>query len=68
MLRGQLMQRKPAIRGFDDKLWGFYPDSWRFRFGDHMDAPRYPAEGQSLVVGKLPMVRKARRLPLNPRQ
>jgi hypothetical protein len=44
MLRGQLMQWKPAIICFDEKLRGFYPDSWRFRFGDRIDIPRYPTE------------------------
>jgi hypothetical protein len=40
--RGQLMQRKPAIRCFDEKLGSFDSDSKRFRFGDHIAAPRHP--------------------------
>ena len=40
MSRGQMMQRKPAMRCFDKKLGGFYSDSSAFRFRVHIDPPQ----------------------------
>ena len=34
------MQRKPAVRCFDEKLGGFYSDSSAFRFRVHIDPPQ----------------------------
>ena len=39
------MQRKPAMRCFDEKLGGFYSDSSAFRFRVHID-PRQLLPGQ----------------------
>jgi hypothetical protein len=38
--RGELMQQKPAIRCFDEKLRGFDSDSRLFRLGVHIEAPQ----------------------------
>src|SRR6266850_1060930 len=35
-----MMQRKPAMRCFDEKLGGFYSDSSAFRFRVHIDPPQ----------------------------
>ena len=40
MSRGQMMQRKPAMRCFDEKLGGFYSDSSTFRFRVQIDPPQ----------------------------
>jgi hypothetical protein len=40
MARGKLVQRKPAIGGFDEKLRSFQSDLRDSYFGGHIAAPR----------------------------
>jgi hypothetical protein len=40
MARGKLVQRKPAISGFDEKLRSFQSDLRDLGFGGHIAAPR----------------------------